>query len=183
MRHPIVILDEVSIKTMDCRSLLCVLLITTFSMVAFTPVYAASITITNASFDDASNFKFTGNYNNISITAADVGKWVSRQANEDDQMDIADITSGGFSGGNTYAQDGSSSMLFQASSKRGLLQIVDVSSIDLTDKRLTLSAVFSARGTTGEAIMKLRGFNDLTGLTVDLGGDWSFTGARHSPVL
>jgi hypothetical protein len=136
------------------------------------------IPVANHSFTDASNFEFRNNSDNIAVAEADIGQWVSRESGADSSMDIADITGAAFNGDNIYAQDGDSSMLFQAKSQRALVQVVDVRAFNIAGNKLTLGAIFSARDSNPakSAVLKMRGFNSFTGLTVDLGGDWSFTG-------
>ena len=73
---------------------------------------------------------------------------------------------------------------FRPAPRRGLVQVVDMSSVgDLTGEELTLSAIFSDRAVNQGGIMRLIGFDSFTGLTVDLGGDWSFTGGTYTQLI
>ncbi|MDF7822664.1 tandem-95 repeat protein [Pontiellaceae bacterium B12227] len=139
--------------------------------------------LVSGSFESGtSNFVFTGNYGNLPLTASMAGQWLTREINEDSSMDLTDIS-------NIIAgQDGDVSMLFQSSAKRGLVQVIDVSGMDLSGVDLSFSASFAAPGretltVSDMASYQVIGFNDFTDLTVDIGGSYAFTGGTYDPVV
>jgi hypothetical protein len=143
--------------------------------------HAIPINVVNPSFDDASNFNFTSNPNNIPVVVGDLGNWVFRGANEDEQMDIADTTAVAF--GSLTGQTGATAVLLQATADRGLLQFFDVTGLgDTTGLDMSLSFDIAAPGTTLGASVELYGFSSFTGLTVDLGGASTFTGGTFSTL-
>ena len=146
-------------------------------------VYEPVELLVNGSFESgAANFFFSSNAGNISLNSAMAGQWVVRESGEDANMDLADAS------GVVSGQDGTVSMMFQISSKRGMVQVVDVSAVDLTGLELDISVAFAAPGREGMtsfdmACYQLIGFNDFTGLTADLGGLYDFTGGTYDNLV
>ena len=137
----------------------------------------------NGSFESgAANFNFAANAGNIPLSAGMAGQWIAREAGEDSNMDLADVS------GVVSGQDGSKSMMFQIAAKRGLVQVVDVSSLDVSGMNLSFSAAFASPGREGltssdMACYQVIGFNDFAGMTVDLGGTYEFTGGTYGSVV
>ncbi|MDF7822719.1 Ig-like domain-containing protein [Pontiellaceae bacterium B12227] len=147
------------------------------------PVDSGDELVVNGSFESgSSNFLFAANAGNIQLHAGMASQWVVRETGEDSNMDLADVS------GVVSGQDGSTSMMFQITSKRGMIQVVDVSELDVSGKDLYFAVSFSAPGrealtSTDMACYQVIGFNDFAGLTVDLGGDYSFTGGSYDSVV
>ncbi|WP_309398869.1 Ig-like domain-containing protein [Cerasicoccus maritimus] len=139
--------------------------------------------LVNGSFESgAANFNFTGNAGDLPLTVDMIGQWLTREVNEDSNMDLADISS------IVSGQDGSVSMLFQSTSKRGLVQIVDVTAVDLSGKELTFSASFATPGRELQNLddvgcYQIVGFNSFTDLSVDIGGRYAFTGGAFDDLV
>ncbi|VGO18672.1 PKD domain-containing protein [Pontiella sulfatireligans] len=147
------------------------------------PVYAPLELLVNGSFESGSaNFVFTGNAGNIALAPSMAGQWAVRESGEDTNMDLADAS------GVVSGQDGNVSMMFQIASKRGIVQVVDVSDIVVSGLQINFSAVFAAPGREGMtssdmACYQVVGFNDFTGLTVDLGGTYAFTSGTYDNLV
>jgi PKD repeat protein len=147
------------------------------------PIYETTELLVNGSFESGSdNFIFAANAGNIQLTSAMAGQWVVRESGEDTNMDLADAS------GVVSGQDGNVSMMFQIAAKRGMVQVVDVSSVDVTGLEMGFSAAFAAPGREGMtsadmACYQMIGFNDFTGLTVDLGGKYAFTGGTYDNLV
>ncbi|MCF7848334.1 MAG: cadherin domain-containing protein [Kiritimatiellales bacterium] len=147
------------------------------------PVYEPLELLVNGSFESGSaNYIFTGNAGNIALAPSMAGQWVVRESDEDTNMDLADAS------GVVSGQDGNTSMMFQIAAKRGMVQVVDVSAVDIAGLQIDFSAAFSAPGREGMtssdmACYQVIGFNDFTGLTVDLGGTYAFTGGTYDNLV
>ena len=139
--------------------------------------------LVNGSFEsEASNFNLTGNTGYIPLSSSMVGQWISRQGTEDHQMELANIS------GELSDQDGRISMMFQANGKRGLVQLINVSQVNISGLDLTFSAAFAAPGrealsSLDMATYQVIGFNDFSGLTVELSNKYEFQGGTYDDVV
>jgi hypothetical protein len=137
--------------------------------------------LTNGSFEDGmSNVLYTGEADNIPIDTGMSGLWVSRETATTNKLDTVDTGLGG--------QDGSLAARLRALSKRGILQVVDTRTIDLTRETVDFSVRLAAPGRESQsssnvAVYQVIGVNDFSGLQADLGGNYAFTGGTYTDLV
>jgi hypothetical protein len=137
--------------------------------------------LTNGSFEAGdSNVVYTNNSGNIAIDASHVGQWITRESATTGKLIMTDT--------GLVSQDLTLAAGLHALSKRGLVQLIDASSIDTSAQTIDFSIRIAAPGRQGKtgsdvAAYQVIGLNDLTGLKADIGGDYKFTGGTYTDLV
>ncbi len=142
--------------------------------------------LTEPSFETGENttdYLFSNNAGNIPLSVTDINKWVTREGNvASTVLQTVDIGPGNASGFTSVTgQTGTKSALFIENSKRGLVQAVEANV--LAGSNVTFSVDIAVVGGTADGYVEVIGFNDFTGLTVDIGGKHEFTGGTYDSLI
>jgi len=125
------------------------------------------------------SWQFLGGGSSTPVDSGWIASWTTSQANENKNMDLADISLASY--GSVTGQDGNISLLSQHTWTLGFVQVVDVSHLaDITGEDFALSARVAKVGTSAveDPMLAVWGFNSFPGVTADLRGlnaDASFT--------